>query len=319
MLLVNFFTHHYRPRRLLGKSENTTRLYLLSIRAFGKSLGHQATLADLTDENLITHMQSVLDNHRSPATANKDRCQLLAIWRLAVQLKMVDTWPNVPQLIEPERTPTAWLSSELLALLDTAAKQQGDFCGVPRSLWWRAMLLLCLDTGERIGAVALMRWEWLNGEWATMPAEARKGKKRDKAFKLSPTTLEAIQAVRDVKVGGPKVFPWPYCRMYLWTLYKRLLVEANLPSGRRDKFHKLRRTTASTVHAAGLDAQDALDHEYRRTTKRYLDPRFNRERQPCDVLTEYLANPLIPKTNSDVDRRSGPGDRRIDPGSNRSA
>lgn len=302
MLLVNFFTHHYRPRRLLGKSDNTTRLYLLSIRSFSKSVGHSALLSDLTDENLINHMQSVLNNGRSPATANKDRCQLLAIWRLAFQLKMLKSWPNVPQLTEPERTPTAWLSEELQSLLSVIDKQPGDFCGVPRPLWWRAMLLLCLDTGERIGAVASTRWEWLSGDWVTMPAEARKGKRRDKAFKLSPGTLAAIQAVWDQKSPGPKIFPWPYCSMYLWSLYKRLLVEAKLPAGRRDKFHKLRRTTASTVHAAGLDAQDALDHEYRRTTKRYLDPRFSRDRQPCDVLTDFLANPKVVPVDPASDR-----------------
>lgn len=292
MLLVNFFTHHYRPRRLLGKSDNTTRLYLLSIRSFSRSVGHAATLEDLTDEALIAHMQAVLNKGRSPATANKDRCQLLAIWRLAIQLKLVTLWPNVPLLIEPERTPTAWLSSEIQSLLAVIDKQPGDFCGVPRSLWWRAMVLLCLDTGERIGAVACVRWEWLSGSWLSVPAEARKGKRRDKSFRLSPSTIDSLASIREFS-HGPNMFPWPYCRMYIWSLYKQLLVSAKLPAGRRDKFHKLRRTTASAVHAAGLDAQDALDHEYRRTTKRYLDPRFSRERQPCDVLTDYLANPNV--------------------------
>jgi integrase len=310
MLLTKFFSDHYRPRRLLGKSENTTRLYLISIRSFGKTLERPASIADLSDVNLIRHMQRVIDAGRSPATANKDRAQLITLWRLAYQLKLHDTWPAVPILTEPERTPTAWLSQELQSLLDVVDKQVGDFCGVPRSIWWRAMLLLCLDTGERIGALSIAQWSWVNGEWITVTAEARKGKKRDKTFKLSPDTLAALQALRDSGSYGVKMFPWPYCKMYLWTLYKRLLVEAKLPSGRRDKFHKLRRTTASTVHAAGLDAQDALDHEYRRTTKRYLDPRFQRDRQPCDVLTEYLKNP-----NPPAERRSGTIDRQIDPGS----
>lgn len=314
MLLTKFFADHYRPRRLLGKSENTARLYLLSIRSFAKTIERSPVLSDLTDVNLIRHMQRVLDLGRSPATANKDRAQLVTLWRLAYQLKLHDTWPSVPILTEPERSPTAWLSQELQSLFLVIDRQTGDFCGVPRSIWWRAMVLLCLDTGERIGAVAIAQWSWVNGEWLTVTAEARKGKKRDKTFKLSEDTLKALQSLRDSGSYGVKMFPWPYCRMYLWSLYKRLLVEAKLPSGRRDKFHKLRRTTASTVHAAGLDAQDALDHEYRRTTKRYLDPRFMRDRQPCDVLAEYLRNP-VPTD----ERRSGTIDRRIDPGDSRTA
>ena len=291
MNLFDFFTDVYRTRRLLGKSDNTSRLYTLSIRSFGRTIGKNPTLDDLTEENLAKHMQRVLDDGRSRATANKDRAQLLALWRLASKMNLVDTWPDVPQVSEPERIPTAWLAEELDQLLQAAQRQPGDFCRVPRSAWWRSLILLCLDTAERIGAVSLARWDWMHDQWFTVPAEARKGKTRDRSYRLSPSTIESIDSVRAANAPGPKIFPWPYCKMYLWTLYKKLLVEAGLPTTRRDKFHRLRRTTASAVHAAGLDAQEALDHQYRRTTQRYLDPRFKTSAQPCDVLAKYLASP----------------------------
>ena len=287
MTLTKFFHDIYRPQRLLGKSDNTTRLYLISIRNFGRTLTTEPTLADLTDLNLIRHIQRMRDAGRSPATCNKDRAQLLTLWRHAHRLGLVAVYPNVPQLIEPIRTPEAWLAGDIARLFDAIDKQTGHFGRVPRRLWWRTLLLLCLDTGERIGAVRQARWDWLCGDWLRIPAEARKGGRRDRAYRLSVDTLGHLAEVR---TRSPvDVFPWPYCPVYLWTLFGDLLKSAGLPSDRRHKFHMLRRTTASVVHAAGMDAQDVLDHQYRRTTQRYLDPRFAPNRQACDALAEFLS------------------------------
>lgn len=306
MDLKHFFETHYRPQRLLGKSENTTRLYLLSIRSFGKTLATDPRLIHLTDANISRHMQRVMDAGRSPATANKDRSQLLTLWRHAHRLKLIDAWPNVAELKQPERTPKAWLPEEFAQLLATADKEPLHFGRVPRSLWWRSLLLLALDTGERITALRHARWDWFSGEWFHVPAESRKGGRRDRAYRLSEETIGLLLRVRQVATSEP--FPWPYCDMYLWTLFGKLLEKAGLPHGRRDKFHKIRRTTGSVAHAAGLDAQEVLDHQYRRTTQRYLDPRFTRDRQPCDVLAEYLSNPHK-RRDDQADRRSGE-DRR---------
>lgn len=303
MKLQDFFDTYYRPQRLLGKSPNTTRLYKFSIRAFAKTVGTDPKLSHLTDDNLIEHMQRVVDAGRSPATANKDRDQLLTIWRHANRLGMVDNYPNCPRLKEPQRTPQAWLPEEFENLLATIETEDGYFDSVPRSLWWRTLILTCLDTGERITAIRQAKWDWFSGEWFTVPAEARKGGRRDRAYRLSNETLGHLLAVRMVSPKNP--FPWPYCDMYLWTLFGNLLKKAGLPSGRRDKFHKIRRTTGSVAHAAGLDAQEVLDHQSRRTTQRYLDPRFQRDRQACDVLAEFLAKPRETERRSGQDRRTG--------------
>jgi integrase len=287
MQLTQFFYDLYRPQRLLGKSENTTRLYLISIRNFGRTLATEPTLADLTDLNLIRHIQRMRDIGRSPATCNKDRNQILTLWRHAHRIGLVANYPNVPQLIEPIRTPEAWLAADLVKLFDAIDKQPGHFGRVPRSLWWRTLIMICLDTGERIGAVRQVRWDWFSGEWLRIPAEARKGGRRDRAYRLSHDTLGHLLRVRTV--SPVDVFPWPYCGTYLWSLFGQLLTFAGLPHGRRDKFHKLRRTTASVVHQSGGDAQEALDHQYRRTTARYLDPRFTSDRQTCDVLADFLS------------------------------
>lgn len=302
MLLIDFFETHYKKRRLFGKSKETVRLYRISINSFGKTLGRRPTLADLTNDNVMEHMQRVIDNGRSPATANKDRSQLLTLWRFACQLKMVADWPDVPELKEPERTPEAWLDHEARKIFEVISKEKGHFDSVPRSLWWRTLLLIFIDTGERVGAVSETEWQWMKGEYINFPAEARKGKRRDRMYKLSPGTLESIDELRIVSRDRVKMFPFPYSEGYLWTLYKKLIEKAGLPHGRRDAFHKWRRVHASVVYAAGMDPQEALDHNQRRTTLRYLDPRFLREKAPCDALAEYLKNPRKPPN---PDRKTG--------------
>lgn len=303
MKLQDFFDTHYRPQRLLGKSAKTTRLYNLSIRSFGKTLETVPLLEHLTDQNVVKHMQQVIDNGNSPATANKDRDQLLTIWRHAHRLGMITDYPNCPKLNVPERTPRAWLPEEFSRLLSVIESEDGYFETVPRSLWWKSIILTCLDTGERIAAIRQSRWDWFSGDWFVVPAEARKGGRRDRPYRLRAETLGHLEAIR--LVSPTEVFPWPYCEGYLWTLYGNLLKKAGLPHGRRDKFHKIRRTTGSVAHANGLDAQEVLDHQYRRTTQRYLDPRFQRDRQACDVLAEFLAKPRETERRDGQDRRTG--------------
>ena len=293
MKLVDFFEDLYRPKRLFGKSQNSVRLHRHSIRSFGRTLGHEPTLADLTEANLLRHMQRVVANQRSRATANKDRAQLVAEWKLAYQMGLVETWPDVAKFPEPDRVPTAWLASDLRKLFQQISAERGTFCGIPRSLWWRTLILTCLDTGERINPVFQSRWSWLDGRWLLMPAEARKGGRRDRKYLLSQPTLDGIAKIRSLQRDAKRIFAWDRCPMYIWVLYGKLLQDAGLPHGRKDKFHRLRKTVASVVYAAGLDPQDALDHQDRRTTQAYLDPRFTRAEQPSDVLSKYLSAPVF--------------------------
>lgn len=290
MLLSEFFESVYRIRRLRGKSPETSRLYRISIRNFEKTLGKMATIADLTNDNVSLHMQSQLDNGRAKATANKDRQQLLAIWRYATQQGHHNTWPDVPAEIEPQRVAQAWLAEDLRKLFASVDRIRRNVGLVEGRLWWRGILMVCLDTGERIGAVRKIQWGWIEGEWLLIPAEVRKGGKRDRRYLLSQHTINVLDSIRQ-REAGRDVFPWPYCDGYIWQSFGKILEDAGLPHDRRDKFHRLRRTTASVVHQAGLDATEALDHAQRRTTQRYIDPRFTRDDQPSKILADFLRNP----------------------------
>ena len=116
---------------------------------------------------------------------------------------------------------------------------------VPACDWWLALISTLYDSGERIGAVMQTASSDLDSSgYLTVRGEHRKGSKRDKKFRLQPITLERIQAIQ--RPGYKRLFPWPYCYMYLFSLYGKVLESAGLPNNRRSKFHKLRRTVAST-------------------------------------------------------------------------
>ena len=290
MKLLDFFTDLYRPKRLRGRSPETTRLYLISLRHFDRTLGHEARLEDLTDDNLNRHCQRVRDEGKAASTVNKDLAQILTIWRFAHRLGMVQNWPDVMKEVEPERVPMAWMPEEVNALL-AHIQRSGDHIGeVPAKYFWKAFVLVAIDTGERVSAIRSSRWDWLSGNWMSIPAEARKGKTRDRVYHLNAVTLEVFKSIRK-HTDSPLIFPWPYCKSHFWRKYSQVLEGAGLPTGRKSGPHRLRKTHASAVHAAGHSAQEAMDHQDARTTRAYLDPRLTNTARPCDILAAYLANP----------------------------
>ncbi len=304
MLLTDFFESTYIPRKLRGKSDGSVRLYRLCLMQFARSLGRVPAVADLTEDNVLLHLSKRSDV--SAPTRNKELSQLLALWRYACQRKLLVDWPDIQPETEPERVPIAWMPDELGRLISTAEKIGGRIGDVPANAWWSALIRIALDTGERIGAVRSIQWAWLQGEWLMIPAEVRKGKTRDRRYSLSSLTLSAIRRLRPLVGSRKDMFPWPYGETYLWNRYAVVLKAAGLPQTRKHQLHCLRKTFGSVVHAAGMDAQAALDHADRRTTQRYLDPRLSREVKPSDILAAYLANPKRPAAAaSDGTKKTG--------------
>lgn len=302
MLLIDFFETVYIPRRLRGCSQNSVRLYRLCISQFCKTLGREALVADLTEDNVLRHLA-----RRScvmPATRNKELNQLRALWRLASRLGYHSGEPDIKDEPEPERAPVAWLAEEVQALLNSAASQPGKIGDIPAAVWWSALVRVILDSGERISAVRDAQWSWLCGHWLTVPAEARKKKTRDRKYLLNSETLDTLGQLRRCS-QSQAMFPWPYTPTYLWTKYNSVLKSASLPCSRIHKFHACRKTLCSVVYASGMDPQDAMDHTDRRTTQRYIDARFSRERQPSEILADFLSDPTLREKSLRGKRKSG--------------
>jgi site-specific recombinase XerD len=276
----------YTAKRLRGCSPNTLRLYRHSIAAYEKTLGRDATLEDLTDDNLHRHMWRLVDEGRSKATANKDCAQIGAMWRFANRNGLVTNWPNVKLLNEPERVPMGWLSHEIDALYASIEREPGYVLGIPARLWWKCLVSVLLETGERIGPMRKLARTAISGQFLLVPAEFRKRGTRDKLYKLTAKTAqELIELIGYHK--DEKLFPWDRTETYVYKRYCDILKRAGLSHDDKSKFHKLRKTCCSIVKLMGGDPTSAMDHASTRTTKRYLDPRIVGETPTSDYIDRY--------------------------------
>lgn len=282
--LDEFFTRVYRPLRLRGRSENTARLYGCLLRQFARWLERPATIADLSDELLLAAFLDHRAERHSPWTVEKERAQLVSLARLAFERRLIDRLPACPATPLPLRTPTSWTTAELNRLFAAARGRQGFVGGMPAGHWWATLLLLALESGERIGALIQCSRDDLRGELLTVPASARKGRRADRVVSLSPELVTALQTA--AAPGRPELLWWPLNRGYLWDRLRGILAAAGLP-GKRVGFHQLRRTGASMLNAAGGNAAEYLGHGVGSGEKVaatwYVDPRL-RPRPPAWTL-----------------------------------
>ncbi|TWU39161.1 site-specific tyrosine recombinase XerD [Novipirellula aureliae] len=284
MPLLDFLNEHYRPTRLVGKSINTVRLYRHSINAFSRWLGRAAVLGDLNNKTVSDFLYWSLENTElAAATVEKDRSQLCVLWTFAAKRGWLKEFPEINAIPCPKRVPDAWSDDEMVQLMEACESAPGRIGKVDANKYWPALVSFIYDTGERISATLALERQYLEADgWVTIRGEHRKGKTRDKRFRLRPITLERIDSI---KVFGQKnVFFWPYNYDYIFTRFGKILETAGLPNNRRNKFHKIRRTTASNFEAAGGNATALLDHSHRRTTLAYLDPRVIKETHPADIV-----------------------------------
>lgn len=287
MPLIKVFEDHYAPDRLLGKSRNTHRLYRISIRKFGRHLCRTPVIGDLNHRTVIGWLKFQLEHSTlQRATIEKDRHLLCALWRYCSRKRWAGAEPEIPKIEVPDRIPDTWSGDDMEAIIKACQKVEGCIGDAEASLWWESLVRVIADSAERIGAVLKVRWQDIDGDgWLTVRAEYRKRKSRDRRYKLRPETIAKLMELQ--KQGGStrEIFNWPYRYDYLWNRYSKVLRAAGLSSSRRDKFHKIRRSTASAFEAAGGNATELLDHSDRKTTVQYyLDPKSLKHVQPADIL-----------------------------------
>lgn len=276
----------YRRARLRGKSHSAVYQYGLNLRRLAACLGRVPLLSDLSDDTIADAMEWLVRTRKlSASSANKLRDNLCALWRFAVNRRLVDLPdPEIDELPEPVRIPIAWTMEQLRQLWEVCRSQRGLIGGVPARDWWIALHCVMWDTAERIGALVQVEWSDvdLGRGYITVRAEDRKGKRSDHLSKLHPDTISCLQMIRNP--SRRLVFPWTFHWSYLWTKYRRMRLAAGMPVDRDHSFHCMRKSAASWLEAAGGNAQLMLGHTTREMTLKYLDPRIVSQRGPCDLL-----------------------------------
>lgn len=271
MKLKEFFREEYEPRRLRGGNGTTSRLYGFTIASFGRFLGRPATLADLNDKAVLRFL-TARGGEVSSYTVEKERSQLLALWRLAFHLGMVNRWPDVPPAKLPRRNPEAMTIAEVRRLV-VAADELAPA--------WGTLVRVAYETGERIAAILALTPRDIRGRKILFRAETRKFGVADNLATVTPETAARLADL--IETGNTKVFPMKDVH-YWWHV---MIGNAGIhPRAKRCGWHMLRRTAASHLKAAGGDPQKFLGHASPTTTSRwYLDKTItDTGPQPCDVL-----------------------------------
>jgi len=294
MTLREFFATVYRPLKLRGKAANTLRLYEATFASIHRVTGADATLGDMNDLWVAQYLETLARRtsertHKpvSPYTVEKQRSQICALWRFACDRNLHPTGirPSITQETLPERTPEAWTHEEMQRLFAAAAAAPGRIGKYRVGAVMPAIIAFIYDTGERITAVLDTLRDDYHRPHALVRAEARKGRKKDKLFTLSPETCDLIEAISDPLT--PELIPIPRSlRSRLWPIFGEIVAAAGLSGGRSAKYHKIRRTVASAYAAAGQDSTALLGHSSKKMTERfYLDPRITGgPPAPCEVL-----------------------------------
>lgn len=285
MNLIEFFEDTFCPLRLRGRSENTRRLYRCTLRTFKKFLKNREPTLDDLDDLVVSRFLEHRASKRSLFTAEKERTQLLSLWRFANDRGLVARRPCVPPTPLPERIPEAWTIEQVRGLSRAAGEEKGMIGKVPASLFFRCLVACAWETAERIGCLMSLRaYDFQQGQLLAR-AEYRKGRKRDKLYSLTPSTQAMLAEIVRGRKSSEPIFEWDRTHSYLWDRFGGIVAKAGLAGGRRAKFHALRRSAATHYAARGGNATELLDHSSPRVTRAYIDPRFLKSGPPpSDVL-----------------------------------
>jgi len=287
--LWHYCVNEYFPKNTRIRSPKTRHQYRMALCDFKEVLGHEPTTADLEDDNIAMLINRLLDKKVARKTTNERRCRIHALWNWMAKRRLVAMFPTTPRIPVPRRIPKAYTLEELARLFASCREEVGLIAeGIQAADFWTALHGVLWDTAGRIGEILALRWEWLDESTGLLAieAEVRKGQDQDMLHPLGKDTLAVLARMKPA--GYERIFHWPYDEGSLYKIYNRILKRAQLSTDRKSKFHKMRKSVASHLQQAGIDACTALGHSSPEVTRQhYLDPRIVVTRKPIDVLPRF--------------------------------
>lgn len=299
MILEDYVARVYLPAHL-NRSPRTLADYATICRTMRRFAGRPVLLSDLSDafvESYLAWLGSANESDTiqrrpaSPATQNRHRAVILALWRYArrskVRMMLAErapaTDPDVEKLHTPRRIPEAWSQVELSALLQTASRRPGRVGHVAAGDFWPALICTAYVTAWRIGAIMRLEpadlesfGEPLDGRYPGQlrsPAESQKHF-ADEVALVDHATFALLSRLQPGRHS--RLFPWDATVKTLREHFRGIVADSGLRT-RKYLFHKLRASHASLLESRGGDATTSLGHSSRRVTlASYLDPRLSR-------------------------------------------
>jgi integrase len=273
-LLTDVLDDYFRSNIRI-RCPRTRDHYKLGIRMFGESLGHSATLGDLTDDNATAFIHWSLNDGYNEHTANQRVKQIRALWNWLAKRRLVEQFPTFHDALEPEPAPTAWTVEELHQIFDTCARQPGFVGQHFASTWWLAIHHWWLSSAERTEATMLLERSMVNLDKrvARVPASIRKGGRKNQFYTLSDRCCELFDTMFRVPSQTGLVFDhgWKHWHS-IYGHYRKFVLASGLPYVRGKSGPKKMRVTVYTMmEARGLDPSKFARHSSRAVTQHYID------------------------------------------------
>lgn len=271
------------------RSERTVNAYRQVAKAWDEMLGRPATTADLTELNFgrwVKRRQEKVNNN----TVNGEASTLVSLWRWCALRQLAPP----PLVVMPERdirAPQALTREQVDRLWHFASNNNAHIAGVPGNVYWPALLNVCWQTAERIGAVLGLQWEWINLRegWVRFPPETRKGGRYELVRPINET---AVGRLRVLAKYAPDLPFGIVNRSSFYHHWHALRIMADLPKWASP--HTIRKSHASHLAAMGGDATESLGHSTRRITRQhYLDPTIADNRRHLELLPDPDAKPSL--------------------------
>ena len=275
MTLAELFERYADLRNLNAK---TMLLYGMLLDRLRAHLGHEPTVADLDDLVISRYLraratQSWAGKVVRPASVQKDKVMIAAVWNLAARKRWAKDFPELPRIKVSKSIPTgrAYTAADVAQMIRQARHRRGRTGGRLSCWWWSTLIYMAYCTGERATALLSLRWGELDLERRRVlfRGETRKGQTHD----IERDFTEQLAGMMLPQRGQPDelVWHWDRARGSLWTSLKLL---CRLSGVRYRGFHGLRRTRASYAALAGgtAAATQVLDHSDPKLQERYVDP-----------------------------------------------
>ena len=275
MTLAELFERYADLRNLNPKTAALYSMMLNRLRAF---LCHEPTVDDLDDLVISRYLraratQSWLGKPIRPASVQKDKVMIQAVWNLAARKRWAKDFPELPRIKVSKSIPVgrAYSAADVALLIRRARTRRGKTGGHPSAWWWPTLIYMAFCTGERATALLSLRWGEvdLGRRQVLFRGETRKGSTHDIQRDFTPQLAEWLAEQR----GEPEdlVWEWDRARGSLWTSLKLL---CRLSEVKYRGFHGFRRTRASYAALKGgtAAATEVLDHSDPKLQERYVDP-----------------------------------------------
>jgi integrase len=288
MTLAELFERYGDLRNLDRKTMVLYQMLLERLRAF---LGHEPTTSDLDDLVISRYLRARAGDTWAgktikPASVQKDKVMIAAVWNLAARKRWVAEFPELPRIKVAKSIPTgrAYTADDVAKLIRRARHRIGTTGGQPSAWFWSTLIYMAYCTGERASALLSLRWSELDTarRRVLFLGSTRKGQTRD----IERDFTADLAAILEARRRPPEdlVWRWDRHRGSLWTSLKLL---CKLAGVKYRGFHGFRRTRASYAALAGgtAAATQVLDHSDPKLQERYVDPTIcPSEQSPVDVM-----------------------------------